>query len=102
MTHAEGDVHLRMLQEQRVEADRTVEALDAAMAKDGEAFLDSGEKAQILAAREKLLAARDGDESEQIKQSLRDLEAASQAYVARRMNATVGELMRGTTISNYE
>ncbi len=102
MKHAESDVQLRMLQEQRVEADRTIEALDAAMQKDAEAFLSAEEKSQILSAKDTLIAAREGEDSDQIKKALRDLEAASQAYVARRMNATVGDLMRGTTISNYE
>lgn len=102
MKFAEEDVQQRMLQEQRVEADRTIEALDSAMQKDAERYLSDDEKKRILTAREELLAAREGQDSEQIKQSLRDLEVVSQAYVARRMNATVGDLMRGTTISNYE
>jgi molecular chaperone HscA len=102
MTHAEVDVQQRMLQEQRVEADRTIEALDAAMQKDAEQFLSGDEKALILSARDQLLVARDGADSEHIKQSLRALESASHEYVARRMNATVGDLMRGTTIGHYE
>lgn len=102
MTHAEGDVRLRMLQEQRVEADRTVEALDAAMQKDADQFLNSAEKDKILVARDELLVAREGDDSEQIKRLLKNLESVSNDYVARRMNATVGDLMRGTTISHYE
>jgi len=48
MTNAEQDVAARMLQEQRVEAERAVAALDAAMAKDADEFLDASEKQKML------------------------------------------------------
>ncbi len=102
MKHAKEDVHLRMLQEQRVEADRTIEALDAAMQKDGDAFLSAEERSAIDNARHKVQQMRDGDDSEAIKHALRALESASEQYVARRMNASVGEVMRGKTIDNFD
>ena len=102
MKHAKEDVRLRMLQEQRVEADRTIEALDAAMQKDGDVFLSHEEKSAIEQARTKVLQMRDAEDSEAIKQSLRALESASEQYVARRMNASVGEVMRGKSIDNFD
>lgn len=101
MQNAQDDVRVRMLQEQRVEADRTIEALDAAMSRDAEQFLTESEKENILVAREQVLAVRDLDDSEAIKQSLHTLESVSEEYVSRRMNASVGETMRGKTINNY-
>jgi molecular chaperone HscA len=102
MKHAKEDVRLRMLQEQRVEADRTIEALDAAMQKDGDVFLSHEEKSAIEQARTKVMQMRDAEDSEAIKQSLRALESASEQYVARRMNASVGEVMRGKSIDNFD
>ena len=99
MNNAEQDVAARMLQEQKVEASRSVEALDAAMGKDAEQFLSDAERDAILQAREHLLAVSRGDDSELIKEALKALEAASETYVARRMNASVGDAMRGAHYS---
>lgn len=102
MQNAEADVKTRMLQEQRVEADRTIEALDAAMSRDASEFLDEQEQDAILKARDQVAKVRDGDDSDAIKQSLDALESASEIYIARRMNASVGATMRGKKLSNYD
>ncbi len=101
MNNAEQDVAARMLQEQRVDAERAVEALDAAMSRDADEFLSKEERALILDARGVVVESREGDDAEQIKSALRALEAASESYVARRMNASVGQAMRGVNIDNY-
>ena len=102
MTHAEGDVAARMLQEQRVEAERAVSALDAAMAKDADEFMNAKEKQNVLEARSAVLESSDSDDSEAIKLALRELESVSESYVARRMNASIGKAMTGKNIDNYE
>ena len=102
MTHAEQDVAARMLQEQRVEAERAVEALDAAMARDADKFLDAQEKQKILDAKARVLETTETADAESIKQALRELEAVSEVYVSRRMNASVGESMTGKHIDSYE
>ena len=102
MEHAQTDVAARMLQEQKVEADRSVEALDAAMKTDADQFLSETERQSILDARDALIAARQSDDVELIKRELKALESASETYVARRMNASVGDAMRGVHLSEYE
>lgn len=102
MTHAEDDVAARMLQEQRVEAERTVEALDAAMLRDADEFLSADEKQQILDARKLVVQSGELTDAEAIKSALRKLEAVSEAYVARRMNASVGKTMTGQSIDSFE
>ena len=102
MENAEQDVAARMLQEQKVEADRSVEALDAAMKRDADQFLSDAERQLILDARVALLAARQGNDAELIKRELKALETASETYVARRMNASVSDAMRGVHLSDYE
>ncbi len=102
MENAESDVKARMLHEQRVEADRTLEALDAAMGRDASEFLNDEEQNAILKARALVAEVRDGNDGDAIKQSLDALESASEIYVARRMNASVGSTMRGKTLSNFD
>jgi len=102
MTHAEQDVAARMLQEQRVEAERAVEALDAAMSRDADKFLDASEKEKIMTARQTVLQVKEQDSSDSIKKALKELESVSEIYVSRRMNASVGEAMTGKHIDSYE
>lgn len=102
MTHAKQDVAARMLQEQRVEAERAVEALDAAMARDADEFLDASEKQTILDARSAVVQSGEAADAESIKRALRELESVSEVYVSRRMNASIGESMTGKHIDSYE
>lgn len=99
--HAEADMHLRMLREQQVEADRVIEALDSALAADGDELLSEEEKKAITAAREQLLHARDGSDTGQIEQKIKQLETVCEDYVARRMNSNIKSAMQGHSIEEY-
>lgn len=102
MEHAVDDMQARSLREQQVEADRVIEALDAAMAEDADSMLDAGEKEAILAAREVLLEARKSSEdTQQIKQAIEGVEKASASYVAKRMNASVQKTMAGHKVEEF-
>lgn len=103
MTHASDDKDARSLREQQVEADRVIEAIDAAIADDGDSMLDADEKAIIMQAREKLLEARNQSEDTQvIKEAMENLERASANYVARRMNASVQKTMAGHKVEEFK
>ncbi|HEX5636257.1 MAG TPA: Fe-S protein assembly chaperone HscA, partial [Gammaproteobacteria bacterium] len=78
MAHAMDDKELRSLREQQVEADRVIEALDAAMAEDA-GLLDATETAGIMAARTQLVAVRAGND----KKAMEQLEKSSNDWVAR-------------------
>jgi len=102
MEHARDDMQARSLREQQVEADRVLEALDAALAEDAEVMLDATEKAAILEARESLLQARrEATEVQPIKAAMQGLEQASAGYVARRMNASVQKTMAGHKVEEF-
>jgi len=99
--HAEDDMHSRSLREQQVEADRVLEALDAALAVDGNQLLSDDEKAAIMAARSKLAEVKAGADIEAIEQSIKQLEKACEDYVARRMNSNIKTAMQGHSIEEY-
>jgi molecular chaperone HscA len=102
MEHAEGDMQARRLREQQVEADRVLEALDAALQQDGEQFLAAEERNAIEAAAAKLAEARAGNDHKAIKAAIEELEAASADYVERRMNANIQKAMSGHAVDEFK
>lgn len=101
MDYAEDDMNSRMLREQQVEADRVVEALDAALKADGDELLSEDEKTNIAQARSQLIEAKTGDDSEIIKAAIKQVEDACADYVARRMNSNIRNAMQGHSIEDY-
>ena len=92
--NAEQDMTIRMLAEQQVEADRVLEALESALNKDGE-LLTEEELATIEQAKHNLLTARQSDDEEKIKLAIKQLENESEEFIARRMNRSVQQVMKG-------
>ena len=92
----------RRLREQQVEADRVVEALSAALAVDGDELLSEEEKAAILAARDALIERRRDADHEAIKAAIEQVEKASEAYVARRMNRNIRKVMAGHKVDEFQ
>ena len=102
MSHAQEDMEMRRLREQQVEADRVLEALQAALAEDGAQLLDAAERAAIDAAAAKLQAARDGNDHLAIKNTIEAVEKASATYVERRMNASIRSAMAGHRVDEFD
>ncbi len=102
MEHAKDDMEARRLREQQVEADRVLEAIQAALAADGDEFLDAEERAAIDAAVEALRAARGGTDHRAIKQAIENLESVATAYVDRRMNANIRKAMTGHAVDEFK
>ena len=100
--HAEEDMHARNLAEQQVEADRVVEALQSALAKDGDELLSDQEKTRIEQAKNNLISAKQGNDSEKIKLAIKDLEGECEEFIARRMNRSVQNMMQGHRIEEFE
>jgi len=99
--HAEDDMVSRNLREQQVEADRVLEALDSALAVDGEQLLSKDEMAKIQTARQSLLENKVLSDVEAIKKAIKQLEAVCEDYVARRMNTNIKTAMQGHSIEEY-
>ncbi len=102
MEHAKDDMLMRALREEQVDADRVIEALDAALAKDGQQLLNTEELSQIGQARAELLAVRQhSQQADEIKQAIKHLESVSEEYVARRMNQSVQSMMQGRAVEEF-
>jgi molecular chaperone HscA len=102
MAHARDDMEMRRLREQQVEADRVLEALDAALAEDGERLLDATERDAIDAAAEVLRTVRNDGDHRAIKTAIEAVEKASGAYVERRMNESIRRAMAGHRVDEFE
>ncbi|MCG7893298.1 MAG: Fe-S protein assembly chaperone HscA [Candidatus Thiodiazotropha taylori] len=102
IAHADADKQARSLREQQVEAERVIEALQAALAEDGERLLDATERQQVDAALETLRnVSKDGDQ-EQIKNQIAELEKSCGFYVERRMNQSIQQAMSGHSVDEFD
>ncbi len=88
----------RSLREQQVEADRVLQAIDAALEADGNALLDKSERASIELAKQELDRVKASDDQLAIKAAVTNLETASAEFVARRMDASVRKVVAGRNI----
>jgi molecular chaperone HscA len=102
MSHAHEDMEARKLREEQVEAGRTIEALQAALAEDGERLLTAGERALIDQSLESLLHVSRGGDAAMIKQAVEALEQTCRFYVERRMNAGIQQAMAGRKVDEFE
>jgi molecular chaperone HscA len=103
MEHAKEDMLSRSLREEQVEADRVIEALNAALARDGEQLLSDSEMQTITHARDELNSIKNSTaDPEMIKQAIKHVEAVSEDYVARRMNQSVRSMMKGHNVNEFE
>jgi len=100
--HAQDDMQARRLAEQQVEADRTLEALRTALASDGDRFLDDQERSRLEAAMRELEDLRAGNDADRIQQAIETLNAVSETFAARRMNASIQAALQGHSINEFE
>ena len=96
--HAEDDVAARKLLEQRVEADRVLEALAVALVQDRD-LLSEDERQRIEKAAANLQARRDGTDHLAIKAAISELDNTAKDFVARRMDSTIQKALAGHTVA---
>ena len=99
MSYASDDMKARKLAEQQVEAKRVVEALDSALQSDAEEFLSTDERKTLDELRASLLESANNGSADDIKSAIKALEKGSEAYVERRMNASVRQMMAGQSVA---
>ena len=99
--HAEGDLRKRALLEQRVEAERILQALAVALTQDGQ-LLSEDELQPILEARAALVAAKNGVEHRLIADCITALDGISKEFAQRRMNAGLHRAVAGKSVGSLE
>ncbi|WP_455203918.1 Fe-S protein assembly chaperone HscA [Kaarinaea lacus] len=102
MKFAEDDVSARNLQEQRVEAQRVIDALENALAEDGDKYLNTEERQQLQQGLQELTALIQGDDHQKIKQAMDALNQQSMTFAARRMDASIKMAMAGHAVEDFD
>ncbi len=95
---AEADRDMRMLREQQVEADRTIVALEAAFAQDGNVLLSGDEREQLEKSITKLREIASEDDTRAIEKAIEQINKDSEFYAARRMDRSVNEALSGKSV----
>ena len=101
IAHAREDVSARQLREQQVDADRLLDAVQIALRADGATLLSEPERQAIESALAALAGARQGNELAAIKSAMAVLDAATQDFAARRMDAGIRKALSGHRISEF-
>jgi molecular chaperone HscA len=102
IAYAGEDNVARNLREQQVDADRVLEAVQAALRADGEKYLNRDERTAIDAALAALHNARAGTDRTAIKQAVAVLDEATQAFAMRRMDASVHAALAGHRLDEFK
>lgn len=102
-SYARDDIQARALREQQVEADRMVEDLLAALAKDGAELLDEDEIQCLQLSLKELQQVRESTSEHRVL--ARQIEAVgkmSESFAARRMDASIKSALRGQSLDEIE
>ncbi|AYQ56707.1 Chaperone protein HscA [Bathymodiolus thermophilus thioautotrophic gill symbiont] len=97
---AKDDIESRQLHETQVEADRTLEAIDSALAKDAN-MLDQVMIDAILQARAELASVAKDNNEKVIQDKIDNLEAVSAKFVEMRMNSSIAQAMKGHNVDEF-
>ena len=101
--HASDDVHLRALREQQVEADRLIEDIQAALARDGERLLSAAELKCIQSGLDELTAVRGTSrDHRKLARQIEALARLSEDFAAKRMDAAIKGALTGHRLDEFE
>lgn len=100
--NAGDDKVARVLREQQVDAQRLLEAVEAALLVDGGRLLDADERMAIDAQIEQLRDLMAGTDGLAIEQQTKRLTQVTDAFAARRLDATVKAALAGRSLDEIE
>ncbi|AEA85070.1 chaperone protein HscA [Stutzerimonas stutzeri DSM 4166] len=99
---ADQDRDARALREQLVDAQRLLEAVEAALIADGERLLSAEERAAIEAQMAELRALLDSHDVSAIERQTKRLSQITDAFAARRLDSTVKAALAGRRLNDIE
>ncbi|EPJ8196720.1 Fe-S protein assembly chaperone HscA [Pseudomonas aeruginosa] len=100
--YAGDDKAARALREQQVEAQRLLEAVQSALDVDGERLLDEEQRLAIAAQMDTLRELAGGSDTAAIENQIKRLSQVTDAFAARRMDATVKAALSGRRLNEIE
>jgi molecular chaperone HscA len=100
--YATDDKVARVLREQQVDAQRLVEAVEAALQVDGDRLLDAEERMVIDLQLQELRELMQGTDGPAIEQQTKRLSQVTDAFAARRMDLTVKTALSGRNLNEIE
>lgn len=95
---AADDKEARALREQQIEAEGLLQALSAALLKDGEAMLSEDEQRELLAKMEVLHREREQGSVASIAKHIEIVGKASEVFAERRMDASINQALAGRRV----
>ncbi|SEQ37916.1 Fe-S protein assembly chaperone HscA [Basfia succiniciproducens] len=99
MDNAKQDIDARLLAEQRVEAKRVIESVLSALSHDRD-LLNDEELSAIKKALVELDKLQQQNDTLAIKQGIKDLDAATQEFAARRMDKSIRSALTGHSVED--
>ena len=100
--HAGDDKVARVLREQQVDAQRLLEAVEAALDVDGERLLEADERLAIDAQMQQLRELMASNDGLAIERQTKRLTQVTDAFAARRLDATVKSALAGRSLNEIE
>lgn len=100
--YASDDKVARVLREQQVDAQRLLEAVQGALAVDGERLLDAEERTVIELQMQELSKLTQGTDGPAIEQQTKRLSQVTDAFAARRLDSTVKAALAGRNLNEIE
>ena len=98
IAHAAEDMEARNLHEKQVDAKRLIENVRTALEADGDELLSSTERTEIESLVGSLAKVGESSDIEAIKKAIDALDAGTQTFAARRMDAGVKKALSGHTL----
>jgi molecular chaperone HscA len=96
---ADADMHARALREQQVEAQRLLEATQAALAADGD-LLNASERAEVDALLSRVREVADATDAGLVKAAVDALALGTEDFAARRMDRSIRVALTGRRVDD--
>lgn len=97
---ASGDKDARALAEERVEAERQLEAIRQALKENGNVLLSADECKELHRLMDALSAVKQGDDTVAIRKAIDELNSTSEVFASRRMDQSINQALSGQSIDS--